>query len=100
MQLLAVWWIMTTNMEKGRYVLDKREAWKQQQQAGQRTCQSNNQQRQQWQPMQQANNAWQGPLPPAQQYYQQGQGPPQQGPYGQQQQAQNRYQQWGPPGYM
>ena len=32
-------WIMTKNMEKGRYVLDKRAAWKQQQQAGQWTWQ-------------------------------------------------------------
>ena len=94
-------WIMTQNMEKGRFVLDRQAAWKQQQQqAGQQTWQPNTQQnwqqqRQQWQPMQQANNAWQGQPPqqgPPQQYQNQGQQMQQQAPQG--------YQQWGPPGYM
>ena len=61
-------WIMTKNMEKGRFVLDKQAQWKQQQQGRQRNAQQawqQPQQQQQWSPMQQANNAWQqqpGPM--------------------------------------
>jgi len=98
-------WIMTKNMEKGRFVLDKRAAWKQQQQqqqqqqgsqqTWQRAPQPPPQQQQQWQPQQQAHNAWQmqappPPIqydPPASQYQQHG--PPA-----------SQYQQQPPPGYQ
>ena len=54
-------WIMTKNMEKGRFVLDKQAQWRQQQQGQRQNTQNSwpQQQQQQWQPRQQANNVWQ-----------------------------------------
>ena len=85
-------WIMMQNMEKGRFVLAKREAWKQQQ-GGQQTWQRpppppQQQQQQQWQPQQQAHNAWQTQPPPP---------PPQ---YGQQAGQYQQYTQQPPQGYQ
>ena len=65
-------WIMTKNMEKGRFVLEKQATWKAQQKGGQHKWQP--QQQQQWQPQQQ----WKQPT--------------QQQPYQPQQQANIAYQ--------
>ena len=75
-------WIMTKQMEKGRFVLNKQAAWKQQnQRSGQDTWQVPPQQQQLRSPPQQANNMWQQPqgqYNPPMQY------PPQGGQYMQQ----------------
>ena len=68
-------WIMTKQMEKGRFVLDMQAAWKAQQPRGQHTWQPQKQQRQthlypkqQWHQQRQQQ---QNPQPPQQQYHQQ-----------------------------